>query len=231
MTGATGFIGSAVVRQLLERSGRACARRAGREHRKPRRAATSSASPCDVTDCNGDAPRAWRLRSRSTTSRRSTRRGCPTAEIIYRVNVEGTVATLLAAQHAKMKRVVYTSSHRRDRPRRRRPRRRDDDVQSLRHRERRTSSRSGRASASRCASPRRAAGRRRESRVPVRPARHRADAHREDHPRALARRGPRRIAGRLLHDRRRRLRRWAISSPKRRGASASATSWATTTSR
>ena len=34
----------------------------------------------------------------------------PDAGLIYRVNVEGTVSTLLAAQQAEVKRVVYTSS-------------------------------------------------------------------------------------------------------------------------
>jgi dihydroflavonol-4-reductase len=109
VTGATGFIGSAVVRKLLEQ------KRPVRCLIEPG-ANTSNLEglpveriTCDVTD--------------SATMRKALD-GCdtlfhlaalyktwlPDDEVIYRVNVEGTVSTLLAAQQAKVKRVVYTSS-------------------------------------------------------------------------------------------------------------------------
>jgi dihydroflavonol-4-reductase len=109
VTGASGFIGSAVVRKLLA---------AGRPVRCLVEPSANTANldglavervACDVTDL--------------VTTRKALE-GCeslfhlaaiyktwlPDEERIYRVNVEGTVATLLAAQQARVKRVVYTSS-------------------------------------------------------------------------------------------------------------------------
>jgi dihydroflavonol-4-reductase len=109
VTGATGFIGSAVVRQLLAQ------KRSVRAIVEPGANVTNLEGlavervTCDVTD------------AKAMTHAIS---GCETLyhlaavyktwledrELIYRVNVEGTTATLLAAQNAKIDRVVYTSS-------------------------------------------------------------------------------------------------------------------------
>jgi dihydroflavonol-4-reductase len=109
VTGASGFIGSAVVRKLLA---------AGRPVRCLVEPGANTANldglavervVCDVTDL--------------VTTRKALE-GCeslfhlaaiyktwlPDEELIYRVNVEGTVATLLAAQQAGVRRVVHTSS-------------------------------------------------------------------------------------------------------------------------
>lgn len=109
VTGATGFIGSAVVRKLLAQ-GRSvrCLVEPGAN------AANLEGLPVDrVTVDVTDGP-----------GMRKALDGCetlfhlaaiyktwlPDEEVIYRVNVEGTVATLLAAQQARLKKIVYTSS-------------------------------------------------------------------------------------------------------------------------
>jgi dihydroflavonol-4-reductase len=109
VTGATGFIGSAVVRKLLDqkRSVR-CIVEPGATTTNLEGLAAERVT-CDVTDHEG---------------MRRALEGCETLfhlaavyktwledeELIHRVNLEGTVATLLAAQRASVRRIVYTSS-------------------------------------------------------------------------------------------------------------------------
>lgn len=109
VTGGTGFIGSAVVRKLLEQ------KRSVRCLIEPgANTANLEGLPveritCDVTDLDtmkkalGDCDTLFHLAALYKT-------WLPDDEVIYRVNVEGTVSTLLAAQQAKVDRVVYTSS-------------------------------------------------------------------------------------------------------------------------
>ncbi|HEY2748926.1 MAG TPA: hopanoid-associated sugar epimerase [Polyangia bacterium] len=109
VTGASGFIGSAVVRRLLARGGKVrCFVEPG--------ARRDNLDGLDVEIVAGDV-----------NDRDAVRRaldGCDTLfhlaaiyaiwtrdpSLIYRVNVEGSKTVLWAAYHAKVKRVVYTSS-------------------------------------------------------------------------------------------------------------------------
>jgi dihydroflavonol-4-reductase len=109
VTGATGFIGSAVVRQLLE------------QKREVRALVEPGAKLSNLDGLNAE-----RVTVDVTDLDRMKKAlaGCdalyhlaaiykvwlPDPEILYRVNLEGTVTTLLAAHHAKVKRIVYTSS-------------------------------------------------------------------------------------------------------------------------
>lgn len=112
VTGATGFIGSAVVRHLLA---------AGRKVRaliEPG-ASTRNLDPLnvpeiewvtvDVCDARG-MERA--LQGISTLYHLAAiyKIWLPDPALIYRVNIEGTTTTLLAAQRAGVRKVVYTSS-------------------------------------------------------------------------------------------------------------------------
>lgn len=109
VTGATGFIGSAVVRALLD------AKRSVRAIVEPG-ANTANLDglnvervTCDVTD----GPKMARAMSGCEALYHLAaiyKTWLPEPSIIYKVNVEGTVATLLAAERAKIPRVVYTSS-------------------------------------------------------------------------------------------------------------------------
>ena len=109
VTGATGFIGSAVVRLLLE------------QKRSVRALVEPGANTKNLDGLNVERVTVDVCDSKAMTRALS---GCeslhhlaavyrtwlPDRELIYRVNVEGTTATLLAAQAAKVKRIVYTSS-------------------------------------------------------------------------------------------------------------------------
>jgi len=109
VTGATGFIGSAVVRKLLEQG------RPVRALVEPGATAVNldgvdvERIPVDVTD--HDAMRRA-LEGCTTLFHLAAiyKTWLPDEELIHRVNIEGTVTTLLAAQQAKVQKVVYTSS-------------------------------------------------------------------------------------------------------------------------
>ncbi len=109
VTGATGFIGSAVVRKLLARG------RQVRCYVEPG-ASVVNLDGLDVDIVEGDINHRERLSDALS--------GCdvlyhlaaiyrmwlPDNAVMYRVNVEGTKTVLFAAMAAKLKKVVYTSS-------------------------------------------------------------------------------------------------------------------------
>jgi dihydroflavonol-4-reductase len=109
VTGATGFIGSAVVRKLVEQKREVRAIVEPGANTKNLDGINVERITCDVTDAAGmkrvlgGCEALYHLAAIYKT-------WLPNPEIIYRVNLEGTTTTLLAAQAAKVKRIVYTSS-------------------------------------------------------------------------------------------------------------------------
>lgn len=109
VTGGAGFIGSAVVRKLLAQQRRVrCIVEPGGNTANLEGLPVERVT-CDITDAGGmkkaldGCESFFHLAALYKT-------WLPDEEIIHRVNVEGTVTTLLAAQAAKVKRIVYTSS-------------------------------------------------------------------------------------------------------------------------
>lgn len=112
VTGASGFIGSAVVRQLLARG------RAVRALLEPGADTRNLDAPwagalerltVDVTDARG-MERALQGCQALYHLAAIYKTWLPDPELIYRVNLEGTTTTLLAAQRAGLGKIVYTSS-------------------------------------------------------------------------------------------------------------------------
>jgi dihydroflavonol-4-reductase len=109
VTGSTGFIGSAVVRLLLEKKRDVIAVVEPGANTKNLDGLNVERVTCDVCD---------------VVKMKRVLAGCEALyhlaaiyktwlldpEVIYRVNLEGTTSTLLAAMDAKVKRIVYTSS-------------------------------------------------------------------------------------------------------------------------
>jgi len=115
VTGSTGFIGSAVVKRLLmdAREVRALIEPGAKttaldevERDTGKRVDRVEVDVCDVAKMSAALEGCESLHHLAAIYK--TWAPDPTA--IYRVNVEGTTATLLAAQKARLRRVVYTSS-------------------------------------------------------------------------------------------------------------------------
>jgi dihydroflavonol-4-reductase len=115
VTGSTGFIGSAVVRRLLldGREVRAIVEPSAKtgpldevEREVGRRAERIEADVTDVARMTAALEGCEALYHLAAVYKTWT----PAPEILYRVNVEGTTATLLAAEKARVRRIVYTSS-------------------------------------------------------------------------------------------------------------------------
>ncbi|MBI2391062.1 MAG: NAD-dependent epimerase/dehydratase family protein [Deltaproteobacteria bacterium] len=115
VTGATGFIGSAVVQRLLRdgRDVRALVEPGAKtaaldevEQTTGKRVDRVDVDVCDVAAMSAALEGCDALHHLAAVYKTWT----PDPTAIYRVNVEGTTATLLAAQKARLRRVVYTSS-------------------------------------------------------------------------------------------------------------------------
>lgn len=109
VSGATGFIGSAVVRQLLASRRRVRALVEPRGDMKNLDGLDVEIVPVDVCDHEGMA-RALEGCDAYFHLAAIYRIWTPDPAAIYRVNVEGTTSALLAAQRAGVQRIVHTSS-------------------------------------------------------------------------------------------------------------------------
>lgn len=115
VTGSTGFIGSAVVRRLLAdgRDVRALVEPGANaapldevERDTGKRVDRVEVDVCDVAKMTAALEGCESLHHLAAVYKTWT----PDPTSIYRVNIEGTTATLLAAQKARLRRIVYTSS-------------------------------------------------------------------------------------------------------------------------
>lgn len=111
VTGATGFIGSAVVRKLVERGRDVRALIEPGASTKNIDALGAKVERVTVDVCDGAAMERALSGCQSLYHLAAIyRTWLPDPKIIYRVNLEGTTNTLLAAKKAKVERIVYTSS-------------------------------------------------------------------------------------------------------------------------
>ena len=109
VTGASGFIGSAVVRALLGRGRKVRALVEPRADLANLQGLDVEVVECDVTD---EAALERGLSGVKSLFHLAAiyKLWTPNPEPLFRVNIEGTTAVLLAAQAARVKRVVFTSS-------------------------------------------------------------------------------------------------------------------------
>ncbi len=109
VTGAAGFIGSAVVRTLVARGRKVRALIEPGGSRANLEGLDVELAECDVTD---EAAITRGLAGAKSLFHLAAiyKLWAPDPEPLYRVNVEGTTAVLLAAQAARVSRVVFTSS-------------------------------------------------------------------------------------------------------------------------
>ncbi len=109
VSGATGFIGSAVVRELVARGRTVRALVEPRADARNLDGLSVEQIPVDICDLEG-MRRALEGCSAYYHLAAIYKVWTPDPDAIYRVNLEGTTASLLAAQAAGVARIVYTSS-------------------------------------------------------------------------------------------------------------------------
>jgi dihydroflavonol-4-reductase len=109
VTGASGFIGSAVVRALLSRGRNVRALVEPRAELANLEGLDVDVVECDITD-EGAVTRGLTDATSLFHLAAIYKLWAPDPQPLFRVNVEGTTAVLLAAQAARVARVVHTSS-------------------------------------------------------------------------------------------------------------------------